>query len=139
MTRLIEKKCPVCGVVYGLDEELYNARNEGRIKEGWCCTNGHSLNISDRKIDQVRRERDRLQQQLARKDDEIAATLEQAATAWRTATAYKGQVTRLKNRAAAGVCPCCNRSFQNLARHMKTKHPAFKDEPDLKVVEGGKP
>lgn len=22
-----------------------------------------------------------------------------------------------------GVCPCCNRSFVNLQRHMKTKHP----------------
>jgi hypothetical protein len=23
------------------------------------------------------------------------------------------------------VCPCCNRSFQNLRRHMATKHPEF--------------
>lgn len=24
---------------------------------------------------------------------------------------------------AAGVCPCCNRTFQQLARHMASKHP----------------
>jgi hypothetical protein len=32
-------------------------------------------------------------------------------------------VTRLKNRAAAGLCTCCNRSFQNLRKHMEIKHP----------------
>jgi hypothetical protein len=30
---------------------------------------------------------------------------------------------RLRKRAAAGVCPCCNRTFQNVGRHMKTQHP----------------
>jgi DNA repair exonuclease SbcCD ATPase subunit len=39
--------------------------------------------------------------------------------------AQKGVTTRIKNRASNGVCPCCNRTFQNLARHMHTKHPDF--------------
>lgn len=47
----------------------------------------------------------------------------------RRVSAAKGQVTKLKNRTAAGVCPCCTRSFENLKRHMATKHPAFTDEP----------
>ena len=59
--------------------------------------------------EKLRRERDQLKQQLAYKDDEIAA---------------KGkQLTRLQKRIHAGVCPCCNRTFTNVARHMKTKHP----------------
>lgn len=33
------------------------------------------------------------------------------------------QLKRHQKRTAAGVCPCCNRTFQQLARHMKTKHP----------------
>ena len=37
----------------------------------------------------------------------------------------KAAKTRIKNRIAAGVCPCCNRTFQNLARHMANKHPTF--------------
>jgi hypothetical protein len=28
-----------------------------------------------------------------------------------------------------GVCPCCNRSFTNLRRHMTTKHPEYPKEP----------
>lgn len=32
------------------------------------------------------------------------------------------ETARLKKRAAAGVCPCCNRTFVQLQRHMKTQH-----------------
>lgn len=41
--------------------------------------------------------------------------------------AEKGAKTKLKKRIAAGVCPCCNRSFQNVRRHMANKHPEFTD------------
>jgi len=30
---------------------------------------------------------------------------------------------KLEERISAGVCPCCNRTFANLHRHMATKHP----------------
>ena len=39
----------------------------------------------------------------------------------------KAAKTKIKNRIAAGVCPCCNRTFQNLARHMKGQHPGYAD------------
>jgi hypothetical protein len=42
--------------------------------------------------------------------------------------ATRGHLTRQRKRAQAGICPCCNRSFQQLARHMKTKHPDFRPE-----------
>lgn len=34
----------------------------------------------------------------------------------------KEDLERKQRRVARGVCPCCNRSFENLQRHMKTKH-----------------
>ena len=37
----------------------------------------------------------------------------------------KAAKTRLKNRVGKGVCPCCNRSFANLKRHMASQHPEF--------------
>jgi hypothetical protein len=37
-------------------------------------------------------------------------------------------VTKIKNRVGHGVCPCCTRSFQNLARHMASEHPTFAAE-----------
>lgn len=48
----------------------------------------------------------------------------------RSASAYKGQATRLRNRIKAGVCPRCNRTFQNLQRHMAGQHPEFKPEAE---------
>ncbi len=39
--------------------------------------------------------------------------------------AEKGAKTRLKNRIANGVCPCCRRSFANLQRHMSKEHPGY--------------
>ena len=43
----------------------------------------------------------------------------------RSAAAYKGHLTRVKRRVGNGVCPCCNRTFKNLADHMTTKHPDY--------------
>lgn len=44
--------------------------------------------------------------------------------------AYKGQVTKVKRRVSKGVCPCCNRTFENLARNMESQHPAYGGEGD---------
>jgi Fe-S oxidoreductase len=38
-------------------------------------------------------------------------------------TRIKNDRDRIKTRVANGVCPHCNRTFQNLARHMASQHP----------------
>lgn len=69
-------------------------------------------------IDNLRRERDRLAQRVAQKDDEIKDKDREVA-------AQKGVVTKLKKRAAAGTCPCCQRSFSNMTTHIRKQHPEF--------------
>src|SRR5215213_2489222 len=123
MGGLVERKCPICGVSYGLDEDFYRYRLKGGTmghgkKACWYCPNGHELIVTDSEADVLRRERDRLVQRLAQKDDEIKDTENRRRAA-------VGQVTKLRNRIGRGVCPCCNRSFENLHRHMETKHPDF--------------
>ncbi len=44
--------------------------------------------------------------------------------------AEKAAKTRIKNRIANGVCPRCQRSFKNLHRHMKSKHPDYAGDGD---------
>ena len=39
--------------------------------------------------------------------------------------AQKGQNTKLRKRVKAGVCPCCNRTFKQLAAHMARMHPEY--------------
>ena len=70
-------------------------------------------------------EADRLRAQARKLEHERDMARRSAAAAKRRASAQKGQVTRLKKRAANGVCPCCNRTFQNLHRHMTSQHPDF--------------
>lgn len=44
------------------------------------------------------------------------------------------QYSRIRERVKNGVCPCCNRTFENLARHMKTKHPDFGSPSRIKAL-----
>lgn len=45
----------------------------------------------------------------------------------RSAAAYRGQVTRVRNLVAKGICPVagCRRNFTNVREHMATQHPDF--------------
>lgn len=43
--------------------------------------------------------------------------------------AAENERDRLKLRSKNGCCPCCKRNFQNLQRHMRTKHPEFAVTP----------
>lgn len=80
--------------------------------------------------DELRRERNRLKQQLAEKDDEIRAQREHREAAERRTSAARGQITKLKNATAGGLCPCCGMSFVQLRSHMKSKHPEFQTTED---------
>jgi len=110
------------------DEHYRSAKASAQIS--FYCTYGHQQHFAqgETEAEKLRRERDRLKQQAAFKDEMIANANRRALNAERTASARKGQITPLKNRAAAGVCPCCNRTFENIRRHMASKHPAFQVE-----------
>lgn len=129
-TKLTEIHCGSCGVLHAIPTVMY----EAALEEGgfWHCPNGHSRGWREgrRAKEEIRRERDLLKQRLAQKDDEIAAAARSLEEERRRSAAYRGEATKVRNRAKAGVCPCCNRTFQNVARHMGTKHPDF----DPKVI-----
>lgn len=44
------------------------------------------------------------------------------------------QYRRMRSRVRNGVCPCCNRSFEALARHMQSQHPEFGREKTIKTL-----
>ena len=96
--------------------------------ESFFCPNGHSAAYKETEADKLRRERDRLTQRLAEKDDAIARQRNLREAAERQLSAARGRITKIKNRVSKGVCPCCNRQFSNLHRHMTTEHPTFTAE-----------
>lgn len=103
--------CITCGVKYTVPLDKW----QREVSHGGfhTCPNGHSQGWGkdDCTVAKLTRERDGLKQQMAAKDDEIAAQAR--------------EMTRLQKRAKAGTCPCCKRTFSNMSRHMKTKHPEF--------------
>ena len=92
-------------------------RDDGR---SFYCPNGHSLSYKGT--------RHKLERDLKTAKDRAArerALRDQAEASLR---ATKGVVTKQRKRlerVANGVCPCCNRSFRDLKRHMQTKHPDY--------------
>lgn len=110
-------------------EKIYR-RNHGTFY----CTHGHpnywpeGKTEADKLRDQLeaeRRLRQRAEQKVAEKDDEARAAWKTATRERNRANGYKGHATRITKRAKAGVCPCCNRTFKQLAAHMANKHPEF--------------
>jgi len=85
------------------------------------CPLGHAFVPSgERKTAALERRIENLTQRLATEQDAHRSTE-------LSLRAEKGAKTKLKKRIAAGVCPCCKRSFQNLARHMSGQHPGWSD------------
>lgn len=116
---LEHKHCPVCGIHYGVPREFMQARVEGRATgkhATWYCPNGHNLIVMDGELAEVRRERDRLKQENARLSDEIMQTE-------RRREAAERKHDQVLKRVGAGTCPCCQRSFANVAEHMRQQHP----------------
>lgn len=117
--------CLTCGIPYTLP---INVAENQRKKGGYhYCHCGHSQGWSKEESEEgrIRRERDRLKQDKAYLEDRYREEHQARQQAEKSAAAYKGHTTRLRKRAKAGVCPCCNRSFDNLRRHMDSKHPDF--------------
>ncbi len=125
MTSFVSTTCAHCKVEFGLHPDT--DRELRRSGYGFKCPYGHALvfNAGPSEEDKLRQERDRLKQNAAYLEDRLRAEVEHRKAAQNQARAQRGVVTRLKNRAAAGVCPCCNRSFAQLRRHMETKHKDF--------------
>ena len=128
-TRHVVIQCGTCGVLHSLPEVRYDsAYREGGF---WTCPNGHSRGWKDgadkSELDNVRRERDRLKQQQARLEEEASEARQRADKAEKANR-------RLKKRAAAGTCPCCQRTFANMSEHMKHQHPEYVEQTGAKVV-----
>lgn len=110
--------CGECDVQVAMPTAVYERKV--REKGGYFCLNGHSRRFVGET------EAQKLAKQLESERASKEWWQKKADQHSKTASAFKGQVTRIKNRVGNGVCPCCNRTFQNLQRHMCTKHPEYK-------------
>jgi hypothetical protein len=112
--QLIQEDCISCGIEFAIPEWLYDRLREKG--DTFYCPQGHSMSYTKPTV-QVLRDK------LRAKEAELSAERDQRAAAEREVQELKAKAQRAAKRAAAGVCPCCHRTFQQLARHVKAKHP----------------
>jgi hypothetical protein len=118
--RLITEECINCGVLFAMSDELRDRLLQSH--ENFYCPSGHSMFYSAKS--DIEKERDLRLHAEAR-----AARAEDAAEiAERRRRAAKGQLTKMRNRIANGVCPWCKRSFSNVMAHVETQHPEHVQE-----------
>jgi hypothetical protein len=100
-------ECCVCGIAFAVPARFKQVLQE--THRTFYCPNGHGQSYLGQT--EVERLRDKLKTQ----NSELEV---------RTRALLNAQVAeaKLRKRIAGGVCPCCNRTFQNLARHMSAKH-----------------
>ncbi len=120
LTTLITINCGECGGVYAVSQRFYDkCREKGgdwhcpypECRTGWGFSG--------------RGENAKLKDQLEKANRRAASANCKAENAEYRRRAAVGQVTKIKNRISKGVCPCCNRTFANLARHMESQHPDY--------------
>jgi hypothetical protein len=119
--------CITCGVLYAFTAE-YEAerRKDGR---SFYCPSGHSAHYGDGPVERAHKAIEEAKRALtaekcARANAEAAkAHALNDLTREREERAKEAEKT--KRRHASGKCPCCQRSFASLARHIKHMHPEY--------------
>lgn len=120
---IVSLHCGECHVLFGLNQSYHEAAK--RDGTTFCCPNGHRIGYSDTEVSQLEREKAKVERQLQWAREDRADLRERLDHETRSKAAVKGHLTRTRRRVAAGVCPCCNRSFKDLARHMQGQHPEY--------------
>ena len=110
--------CAQCSIGFGISTEFERMRRADRTV--FSCPAGHLQWFPGQTDEATISE---LKQQMATIEQALEATRCERDKNWRLQRAAEGRTRAIKARVAAGVCLCCNRTFQNLARHMQTEHP----------------
>jgi hypothetical protein len=102
-----------CDQTFGMHQRFYDETR--RTGCGWTCPKGHQRVWKGKTTEQ----------QLKDAEAREVALKDQLAAAVHEAEQTRQALLRDRQRFANGVCPCCNRSFENVRRHMTTKHPDY--------------
>ena len=104
--------CCDCGIPFFMPTYHYERliKNKGEL---FYCPNGHGQHYTGKT------EAQKIKEQLERERLETEEIRDKLLDEINKNKKLELKLKRVHN----GVCPCCNRSFKNLQRHIKTKHP----------------
>lgn len=116
--------CCNCHVQFAMPTELQRARR--RDHKWFYCPNGHQQHyVGETEEQRLTKQLERAERRAANAEEDARIERADHQSAKRKLAAAKGQLTKTRKRIAHGVCPCCNRTFQDVARHMESQHPDF--------------
>ena len=113
--QMYSQTCCNCGIEFAVPKDFNDRRRQDH--KSFYCPWGHAQSYTGQS------EAEKLRAQLA----EATRRAEMEANTRRSAEAdakrAKTRLKKLTHRVNCGVCPHCQRTFKQLAEHMKTKHP----------------
>lgn len=123
-----------CGIQFAAPEHWVTQRR--RDHSWWYCPNGHNQHFPDEsdvtKAQRLQRESELKAQAQINEERHLRVVAENERD-----KAVRAK-RKIEKRIRAGVCPCCNRTFGDLHRHMTTKHKEYGLPPgkDAKQLTG---
>lgn len=120
--------CCSCSMPFAMSQSHYDKRRTD--KETFHCPEGHKQHFTGLS------ETEQLRLQLRRRDEQLDAANARAGRAEALRDAVTKAHKRMRARVMNGVCPCCDRTFQNLMRHMRHQHPEFTADQGLAQLRG---
>lgn len=125
-TTLTSTACGVCNIPFAIPTNLYD-----RVREtgAWFwCPNGHKIHYFEDENTKLRKELEEARRSAIRSEARADQNWAEAEHQRRRVAATRGVLTKTKKRIGKGVCPCCNRHFVNVERHMENQHPEYVSE-----------
>jgi hypothetical protein len=117
--QLTVQECIKCGMLFGVPAQWDSKRREDG--QTFYCPNGHSQAYIEGPVEQLRKALDEEKRR-------VEAWKRQSEMHEAAAKRAQKEAKRIKTRVGNGVCPCCQRSFVNLQRHISSRHPDFQKQ-----------
>lgn len=115
--------CGSCGVWFGVESSMLRSRRQDG--GSFWCPKGCEIRFGDFENARLKRELEAKERVLQAERQDNARVRNLRDHYERSARTYRGHLTRIRKRVGNGVCPCCHRTFKQLAAHMKSQHPAY--------------
>jgi len=124
--RFFVEHCCNCGMAFAMTDAFH----ERKLKDQtyFSCPSGHQQHYTGLTEEQ------KLRKEVERKQQMLDAANARADTSEREREQIAKAHKKMRERVMNGVCPCCNRTFQNLMMHMRSEHPEFREFKTLSTL-----
>lgn len=116
-TWLATETCCSCGMLFAVPSDFQARRKDDH--KSFYCPSGHCQSYTGAT------EAMKLRKELDAKERDLRNATARALTAESERRQIAKAHDKMRKRIVNGVCPCCNRSFENLRMHMQTEHADF--------------